>query len=176
MCVCLGSCGCACLVVYVCAWVRACLRCGGEALHTCVLHALSVPPCFTRTVVTESMITSEAQGRLCVASLLSITGVVMPSSRPDLVDHPRVARESPEAAPLTSSASCVLTVSSADIQTWSCLKIAQPCGLKNDLLRSKIFWACSRLENRDSSRSGVAHCARWVARLHQQPSPSCIAM
>ena len=32
---------------------------------------------------------------------------------------------------------------------------------------------CSRLENRDPSRSGIAHCVRWVARLYQQPSLSC---
>ena len=30
------------------------------------------------------------------------------------------------------------------------------------------LWAGSRLENRDSSRSGIAHCARWVARLSQK--------
>ena len=57
-------------------------------------------------------------------------------------------------------------------QTRSSLKVSQPCGLKNDLLCSKPLWACSHLENRDASRSGIAHCVRWVAQLQQQPSLS----
>ena len=64
----------------------------------------------------------------------------MPSSRPFLVDPP--AREGPEASPLTSHASCFLTVPSADRQTRNSLKVSQPCGLRNDLVRSKpaVAW------------------------------------
>ena len=52
----------------------------------------------------------EARGRLCVDSLLSLTGVIMPSSRVVVVNVPK-SNERPEATPLTSRASCVLTVS-----------------------------------------------------------------
>ena len=72
----------------------------------------------------------KAQGRLCDTSLLSLTGVIMPSSRPFLVDLPRVAREGPEAIPLTSHASTFWLSPSADSQTRNSLKVSQPCGLK----------------------------------------------
>ena len=58
-------------------------------------------------------------------------------------------------------------------QTRSSLKVSQPCGLKNDLLCSRPLRAYSHLEHRDASRSGIAHCVRWVARLYQKPSLSC---
>ena len=45
-----------------------------------------------------------------VASLLSLTGVIVPSARPVLADLPKVAREGPEATTLISRAACVLTV------------------------------------------------------------------
>ena len=46
-------------------------------------------------------------------------------------------------------------------QTQNSLKVSKPCGLKNDLLRSKLLWVCSRLENRNFSRSGIACCVKW---------------
>ena len=97
----------------------------------------------------------------------------MPSSRPFLVDLPRVAREGPEATPLTSHASLFWLPPLADSQTRCPLEISQPCGLKNDLLCSRPLRAYSHLEHRDVSRSGRAHCVRWVARLYQKPSLSC---
>ena len=36
-----------------------------------------------------------------------------------------------------------------------------------------LFGPSSHLEHRDVSRSGRAHCVRWVARLYQKPSLSC---
>ena len=95
----------------------------------------------------------KAQGRLCDTSLLSLTGVIMPSSRPFLVDLPRVAREGPEATPLTSHASTFWLSPSADSQTRNSLKVSQPCGLKNDLLCSRPLRACSHLENREPRNS-----------------------
>ena len=48
--------------------------------------------------------------------------------------------------------------------------VSQPCGLKNDLLRSKPLCACSRLKNRDSSRPRIDHRVRWVVQLYQKTS------
>ena len=82
----------------------------------------------------------------------------------------RVAREGPEATPLTSRTSRFLT----DPICWQSDSELPPSlatlWAGNDLLGSKPLWACSRLENRQTGRSGTAHSARWVARLYQKPS------
>ena len=64
----------------------------------------------------------------------------MPSTRPFLVDLPRVAREGPEATPLTSHASTFWLSPSADSQT------------RNSLC-SRPLRAYSHLENRESRNS-----------------------
>ena len=149
---------CVCLSVYLCVCLSVCLSVGRSVGRSvCLSVCLSVFTCVcdrdvvvqrtTRACCTLSVNLlffengerrghdhQEAQGRLCVASLLSLTGVIMPSSRPFLVDLPRVAREGPEATPLASRACCVLTVH------FGCQpdsKVSQPCGLKNDLLCSR---------------------------------------
>ena len=65
------------------------------------------------------------------------------------------------------------------------LEVSQSCGLKNDLLccrplraqqalvQQTFLGPSSHLEHRDASRSGRAHCVRWVSQLFQKPSLSC---
>ena len=96
----------------------------------------------------------------------------MHPSCPSLLGFPGVAWKGPEATPLTSHASLFWLPPLADSQTRCPLEISKPCGLKNDLLCSRPLRAYSHLEHRDVSRSGRAHCVRWVARLFQKPSLS----
>ena len=114
----------------------------------------------------------------------------MPSTRPFLVDLPRVAREGPEATPLTSHASTFWLSPSADSQTRNSLcsrplrayshlenresrnslEVSQSCGLKNDLLCSRPLRAQQPLVQQTSS--GPAVTWRTVNELLRQ-SPLC---
>ena len=81
----------------------------------------------------------KAQGRQCVTSLLSPTGVIMPSSRPFLVDLPRVAREGPEATPLTSRASCFLTALWAPVRLAAPSRSRKPVGSETTSCAASLF-------------------------------------
>ena len=75
----------------------------------------------------------------------------MPSSRPFLVDLPRVAREGPEATPLTSHASTFWLSPSADSQPDSELPqgLAALWAEKTTSCAADLFGPSSHLENRE---------------------------
>ena len=72
----------------------------------------------------------------------------------------------------TSRASCVLIVLRLTVSLRTPSTSSKTCRLKNDLLPSKPSWLAVAWRT-VSSRSGIAHCVRWVARLYQKPSLCC---
>ena len=139
------------MYVCVCSRVYVSVRCGAA-------RSRCAPPFLQSAWSQRSLLTPFPNGSDHALSL------------PVSSHFPGVAREGPEAAPLTSPASTFWLSPSADSQTRNSLKVSQSCGLKNDLLCSKPLRACSHLENREPRCSCRAHCVKWVAQLYQKTS------
>ena len=128
---------------------------GGAALHTCVLHALTVPP-FSRTRSIDGMITKR-KGACASPHSFSLTGVIMPSSRSLHVGLP-----SPRLHP--SPPAFQLSDCPADGQIRCSPKASQPCGLKRTSCAANLFWPATA--EGEPCLASLWHCPlshhRWV--------------